>query len=382
MSTGKPRICVGMSGGVDSSVAAYLLKKQGCDVIGLTFRGWPQDCRSTEDDKCCGPQAVADARMVAHSLDIPHYVIDEIDTFQREVMDYFAAEYQRGRTPNPCVICNEKVKFGSLLRKARALGAEMIATGHYARIQVVGRDGPPGRPNAGNDEARPAVAPYHRNGARYELRRADDERKDQTYFLFTLNQDQLARAMFPLGELTKAEVRATAKEIGLKTYGKEESQEVCFVPENDYRKFLHDNGVTDRKGDIVTRNGKLVGHHAGIHNFTIGQREGLNLGGQPRPLYVLELVAETNRVVVGEADELLRNAFEVENCVWHGDQPTGPVEVTVKPRHQHPGCAAVVERRIGERWSVRLPEPQRAITPGQAAVFYREDLVVGGGWIC
>jgi len=345
-----------MSGGVDSSVAAYLLKKQGYDVIGLTFRGWPQDCRSIEEDKCCGPQAVADARMVAHSLDIPYYVIDEIETFQREVMDYFAAEYQRGRTPNPCVICNEKVKFGSLLRKARGLGAEMIATGHYARITKNGR---------------------------HELRRARDERKDQTYFLFTLNQDQLARAMFPLGELTKAEVRAIAKEIGLKTYGKEESQEVCFVPENDYRKFLRESaGVTDRQGPIVSKSGQVLGQHAGIHNFTIGQREGLNLGGLPRPLYVLELDPATNRVIVGEAEELLRDSFDVENCVWHSDPPTEPVEVTVKPRHQHPGARAFVEALAGNRARVCLPEPQRAITPGQAAVFYRNDSVIGGGWIC
>jgi tRNA-specific 2-thiouridylase len=370
--TPKKRICVGMSGGVDSSVAAYLLKQQGYDVIGLTFRAWPQDCRSIEEDKCCGPQAVADARMVAHSLDIPYYVIDEIETFKREVMDYFAAEYQRGRTPNPCVICNERVKFGSLLRKAEGLGAEMIATGHYARIT----------------KAEPRETPLSSaaNG-RYELRRARDERKDQTYFLFALRQDQLARALFPLGELTKTEVRSIAKEIGLKTYGKEESQEVCFVPENDYRKFLRASGVGDKKGEIVTRAGKTLGHHAGIHNFTVGQREGLNLGGQPRPLYVLELDSAANRVIVGPAEELLRGEFEVSDCVWHIAEPVEPLEVTVKPRHQHPGCAAVVERpafaeaRAGRR-SVRLLEPQRAITPGQAGVFYRDDLVLGGGWIC
>ena len=189
--------------------------------------------------------------------------------------------------------------------------------------------------------------------------------------------------MFPLGEVTKAEVRAIAKEIGLKTYGKEESQEVCFVPENDYRKFLRESaGVTDQQGEIVMRAGKVLGRHAGIHNFTIGQREGLNLGGQPRPLYVLELVANTNRVVVGEADELLRDAFEVENCIWHGEAPTDPIEVTVKPRHQHPGACAFVESLDGNRARVGLAEPQRAITPGQAAVFYGDDLVVGGGWIC
>jgi len=351
----KPRICVGMSGGVDSSVAAHLLKEQGYDVIGLTFRGWPQDCRSLAEDKCCGPQAVADARMVAHALDIPYYVVDETDTFRREVMDYFAAEYVRGRTPNPCIICNERVKFGSLLRKARALGAETIATGHYARVAKNGR---------------------------YELRRARDERKDQTYFLFSLNQDQLAHAVFPLGEMTKADVRGIAKKIGLKTYGKAESQEVCFVPENDYRRFLRDSGVRETKGEIVTRDGKVLGDHAGIHNFTIGQREGLNLGGLPRPLYVIALDVASGRVVVGEADDLLRHEFEVSDCVWQGDAPSVPLEVVVKPRHQHPGARAFVVSVGEKRARVRLPEPQRAITPGQAAVFYRDDLVVGGGWIC
>jgi tRNA-specific 2-thiouridylase len=299
-----------MSGGVDSSVAAHLLKQRGYEVIGLTFRGWPQDCRSIEEDKCCGPQAVADARMVAHSLDIPYYVVDEIDTFRREVMDYFAAEYKRGRTPNPCVICNEKVKFGSLLRKAQALGAEFIATGHYARI-TEGRNG------------------------QYELRKSRDPKKDQTYFLFSLHQEQLARAMFPLGELTKEETRAIAEEIGLKTYGKEESQ-----------------------------------------------REGLNLGGLARPLYVMELDAAANRVVVGSAEDLLRGEFEVSRCVWHIDEPAASMDVTVKPRHQHPGCKAVLEWRHDGTAQVRLSEPQRAITPGQAAVFYQGDVVIAGGWIC
>jgi tRNA-specific 2-thiouridylase len=222
----RQRICVGMSGGVDSCVAAYLLKKEGYDVIGVTFRGWPQDCRSIEEDKCCGPQAVADARMVAHSLDIPYYVIDEIETFQREVMDYFAAEYKRGRTPNPCVICNEKVKFGSLLRKARALGCGWRGDGALCADC--------------EERQRSEQSDVHL------LRKGVDEKKDQTYFLFSLNQEQLAHAMFPLGELTKEQTRAIAKEIGLKTYGKEESQEVCFVPENDYRRFLRGKRWRDR----------------------------------------------------------------------------------------------------------------------------------------
>jgi tRNA-specific 2-thiouridylase len=363
MST-KSRICVGMSGGVDSSVAAYLLKKQGYDVIGLTFRGWSQDCRSIKEDKCCGPQAVADARMVAHSLDIPYYVIDEIDTFQREVMDYFAAEYRRGRTPNPCVICNGKVKFGSLLHKARTLGADMIATGHYARI------------------AEHQTKSEEHSATRYQLRKARDQRKDQSYFLFSLNQDQLSRAMFPLGDLTKSEVRAMAQEIGLKTYGKEESQEVCFVPENDYRRFLRESGVPENKGEMMTKEGRVVGRHTGIHNFTIGQREGLNLGGLKRPLYVIELDAVNNRVVVGTDDQLMRDQFEVANCIWHVGDVGEQAEVTVKIRSSHEGCAATVERASVERANVKLREPQRAITPGQAAVFYQDDAVVGGGWIC
>jgi tRNA-uridine 2-sulfurtransferase len=369
MKAKKQRVCIGMSGGVDSSVAAHLIKKEGYDVVGLTFRGWPQDCRSIEEDKCCGPQAVMDARMVAHALDIPYYVIDEIDMFQREVMDYFAAEYKQGRTPNPCVICNEKVKFGSLLRKARALGAEYIATGHYARITTADLNH---REHRGQGEG----------NNRYELRKSRDSKKDQTYFLFSLNQEQLARAMFPLGDLTKEETRAIAKEIGLKTYGKEESQEVCFVPDNDYRRFLRESAhVPDQQGEIVTRDGKVLGHHNGIHNFTIGQREGLNLGGQPHPLYVIELNPQTNRVIVGPAEELLRSEFEASDCIWHCDQSAEPMEVTVKPRHQHPGCKAVVERRDIEPVRVKLCEPQRAIAPGQAAVFYRDDVVVGGGWI-
>jgi len=366
------RICVGMSGGVDSSVAAYLLKKDGYDVIGLTFRGWPQDCRSIVEDKCCGPQAVADARMVAHALEIPHYVIDEINTFRREVMDYFAAEYKRGRTPNPCIICNEKVKFGSLLRTARALGAERIATGHYARIA---------RP-APRHERRPTRDDH---GQRYQLRKGRDERKDQSYFLFPLSQAQLAHALFPIGDLTKEQTRAIAKEIGLKTYGKEESQEVCFVPENDYRRFLRESAhVADQKGEIVARDGRVLGHHNGIHNFTIGQREGLNLGGLPRPLYVVELDAALNRVVVATAEELSRTEFEVSNCVWHTDTngEGGVLECWAKVRSNAATVRATVQRQSGERAAVRLSEPQRAITPGQAAVFYCDDLVIGGGWIC
>ena len=361
MSTKKQRVCVGMSGGVDSSVTAYLLKKQGYDVVGLTFRNWPQDCISRAEDKCCGPQAVTDARMVAHSLDIPYYVVDEIDTFQQEVINYFVAEYKIGRTPNPCVVCNEKVKFGSLLKKAQTLGAEYIATGHYARISS----------EAGKD------------GQHYTLRKGLDDHKDQSYFLFSLRQEQLARSIMPLGGLSKEETRAIAKEMGLKTADKVESQEICFVPDKDYGRFLRDGAkLPDNKGEIVTRDGTVLGQHAGIQYFTIGQREGLNLGGQKQPLYVIELDAATNRVIVGPAEDLLRADFEVANCNWLAvDKPTGPMEVSVKVRYNHKGCRATVQTNGNGHARVVLPDPQRAVTPGQAAVFYREDVVVGGGWI-
>jgi len=334
-----------MSGGVDSSVAAHLLKQQGCDVIGVTFRNWPQDCLSRAEDECCGPQAVTDARMVAHALGIPHYVVDEIGAFQRDVIDYFVAEYRQGRTPNPCVVCNEKIKFGTLLEKAATLGAEYIATGHYARI-VDGR----------------------------ELHKGCDVQKDQSYFLFSLKPAQLGRALMPVGELTKAETRALAGQLGLKTHDKAESQEICFVPDQDYSRFLRDAAhVPDQAGEIVSETGRVLGAHAGIQHFTIGQREGLRLGGQKVPLYVIALDTPRNRVVVGPRERLLRAEFRIANCNWF-ELPTGTV--TVKIRYNHKGCPCAVE---GD--TVRLAEPQRAITPGQAAVFYREDKVLGGGWI-
>jgi tRNA-uridine 2-sulfurtransferase len=354
----KAKVCVGMSGGVDSSVTAYLLKQQGYDVIGLTFRNWPQDCISRAEDKCCGPQAVTDARMVAHTLDIPYYVVDEIESFQQEVINYFVAEYLKGRTPNPCVVCNEKVKFGTLLSKARALGADYIATGHYARVTHDGR---------------------------WQLRKGRDAGKDQSYFLFSLRQDQLACSLMPLGDLDKDETRRVAKQLHLKTAQKGESQEICFVPDKDYGRFLRESAhVPDQKGEIVTRDGTVLGYHAGIQHFTIGQREGLRLGGQPKPVYVVGLDAVTNRVIVGTSVELLRSEFEIADCSWLSvEQPVEPIEVVAKIRYNHPGTAAVVTpTKQHGRFHVCLAEGQRAVTPGQAAVFYREELVLGGGWIC
>jgi tRNA-uridine 2-sulfurtransferase len=354
----KTRVVVGMSGGVDSSAAAALLQEQGYDVVGVTLKLWPQDCVSRAEDKCCGPQAVADARSVCHKLGIPYYLIDEADAFQKQVIAYFAEEYKAGRTPNPCVMCNEKLKFGALLERARQLGGDYVATGHFARLE--------------RDDA----------SGRTLLKKGRDARKDQSYFLFSLRQDQLARALFPLGEHSKQETRQTARERQLKTADKEESMEICFVPDNDYAKFLSAAKLAGpNRGEIVNTRGDLLGHHDGIHNFTIGQRKGLGISS-PRPLYVIELDAARNRVVVGDDTELEREEFEVERCNWIlFDQPPEEMELTAKIRYHHPGVPATIRQAGGGKATVKLNIPQRAITPGQACVFYNDDLVVGGGWI-
>jgi tRNA-specific 2-thiouridylase len=355
----KGRVVVGMSGGVDSSAAAALLLQQGYDVIGLTLKLWPQDCLARAEDKCCGPQAVADARGVCHRLGIPFYLVDEAEEFRRQVIEYFAAEYRAARTPNPCVLCNEKLKFGTLLARARKLGADFVATGHYARVEGDAATG------------------------RVLLKRGRDSRKDQSYFLFSLRQDQLARSLFPLGELTKTGTREVARERQLKTAEKEESMEICFVPDNDYGRFLQQAKlVAPHRGEIVDPAGRVLGHHDGIEFYTIGQRKGLGLAA-PKPLYVLELDPARNRVVVGDDEAALqRDAFTVERCNWIPfDAPAGELEVTAKIRHHHAGTPATVTPQADGAARVRLHTPQRAITPGQACVFYQDDLVVGGGWI-
>lgn len=354
----KPRVVLGMSGGVDSSAAAALLQDQGYEVIGITLKLWPQDCVSRAEDKCCGPQAVTDARSVASRLGIPYYLIDEAQEFQNQVIAYFADEYRAGRTPNPCVMCNEKLKFGSLLSRARKLGADLVATGHYART-----------------EQDPATG-------RTLLKRGRDLRKDQSYFLFSLRQDQLAHVLFPLGHLTKGETREVARECQLKTAEKEESMEICFVPDKDYGRFLQQaHLVTKHRGDIVDRQGRKLGEHDGIEFYTIGQRKGLGISS-PTPLYVIELDPANNRVVVGDDTDLDKSDLVVERCNWIPfEHPQGPTEVTAKIRYNHPGTPATVTPLAGGKAHVRLHVPQRAITPGQACVFYQEDLVVGGGWI-
>jgi tRNA-uridine 2-sulfurtransferase len=377
----RQRVLLGMSGGVDSSVAGYLLREQGYDVIGVTMKVWPQDCISRAEDKCCGPQAVADARSVAHALGIPHYVVDEADQFERVVIDYFASEYQAGRTPNPCVMCNEKLKFGNLWSKAKALGCDYIATGHYAIIEHVAATPSSHRVQCGEGAASTIAV----------LRKGVDQRKDQSYFLFSLRQPQLRRALMPLGRTTKPQIREIAHSLGLKVADKIDSQEICFVPGNDYKSFLrsHLGEEEFHRGEIYDVDGHRLGKHDGIELFTIGQRKGLP-GGSPRPRYVVDLDPATNRVIVGDADDLMVENFEIDRVNWHPAPGAGvnapgcnrEIEATVKIRYNHPGTPATVTPLENDRARVRLVEPQRAVTPGQAAVIYDADVVVGGGWIC
>lgn len=346
-----------MSGGVDSSVAAHILQSQGYEVIGITMKVWPQDCMSRAEDKCCGPSAIADARGVAHKLGIPHYVVDEADEFEKIVIDYFSSEYRAGRTPNPCVMCNERLKFGNLWDKAQALGATHIATGHYAIID--------------HTDTGPV------------LRKGRDDKKDQSYFLFSLKREQLSRAMTPLGRMTKPEIRDIARDLGLRVAEKEDSQEICFVPGNDYKAFLrsHLGNGGFQPGGIYDTAGNFLGEHEGIEMFTIGQRKGLP-GGSPKPMYVVDIDAEHRRIIVGGEEELMRESFEVDRVNWlAGDVPT-VTSATVKIRYAHSGCPCTIIPMENGRARVELDEPQRSVTPGQAAVFYDGDRVIGGGWIC
>jgi tRNA-uridine 2-sulfurtransferase len=357
----KERIVVGMSGGVDSSVAAALLVEQGYDVVGITMRVAPSptgEATASRFGSCCGTEATDDAREVARALGIRHYLLNMEDEFEQKVIGNFVAAYGAGRTPVPCVACNSELKFGSLLGRARAWDAAAVATGHYARIA---RDSATGR---------------------HLLLRAADPRKDQTDFLWPLSQAQLAAARFPVGALTKDEVRATARRLGLVTADKPESQEICFVPDDDYRGYLRRRAPgMFQPGAIVDRRGSVIGTHAGIAAYTVGQRRGLGLASG-RPLYVVDLDAERNTVRVGDAadldsDRLLAEAVNFIAC----EPPRTALRVEAKIRHSHRPAAATVRALEEGRAQVVFDTPQRAASPGQSVVFYDGDVVVGGGII-
>ena len=357
----KERIVVGMSGGVDSSVAAALLVEDGYEVVGVTLRVWPWPAETEPTRRfgsCCSPETVADARQVARALGIPYYLLNTEREFDQAVIERFVDEYRAGRTPIPCVACNRDLKFGSLLKRAHAWEARAVATGHYARIT---RDDAEGR---------------------WLLWKGADVRKDQSYFLWPLTQTQLAAARFPVGHLEKDEVRARARRLGLVTANKPESQEICFIPDDDYRGFLRRrDAAMFRPGPIVDDQGRVLGTHGGLANFTIGQKRGLGLA-TGRALYVVDLDAAANTVTVGEA-----RALEQQGLVATGANfiacapPAEPLRVEAKIRHNHAPAAATL-RVVGfGRVEVTFDEPQRAVTPGQSVVWYRGDLVVGGAII-
>lgn len=347
------RVAVAMSGGVDSSVAAALLVERGYQVIGvrMNLAGGENRRRSIRD--------AGDARRVADRLGIPLHVADYEEPFREEVVEPFADAYLSGRTPVPCVVCNQRFKFHRLIEQGRALGADAVATGHYARIDT--------DPTTGERR----------------LLRARDSRKDQSYFLFRLGPEQLRSALFPLGEMRKSEVREKARALGLATAEKPESQEICFVPGADYARVVEETraGGLPGEGEIVDRHGAVLGRHAGVHRFTVGQRRGLGLPGEQK-LYVTELDARRNRVLVGRLDELLCTGAEVEGVSWvSGRAPSSPARALVQVRHRHPGAPALLEIRSGAGLRVHFDHPVRAVAPGQAAVFYDGDRVLGGGWI-
>jgi tRNA-specific 2-thiouridylase len=363
-------IAVAMSGGVDSSTVAAMLRADGHTIIGLTMQLWNQRRLAGQEGmpesvqgRCCSLDDVYDARRVAEHIGIPYYVVNHEERFEREVVRPFVAEYLSGRTPIPCSLCNNHLKFDQLLVVARQIGAERVATGHYARVA------------------------YDDACGRWQLKRPADKSKDQTYFLFGLTQDQLSRTLFPLGDMTKPQVRDLARKHGLALAEKPDSQEICFVPGGDYKRFidayLADRGeaLPDTAGELVTTHGEVIGEHHGIHNFTVGQRKGLGVA-TGSPLYVIQISGANKQVIVGGEENLYSRTLRARRVnLISVDDLREPMRVSVKIRHRHEPAAALMEQVSDDEALVTFDESQRAITPGQAAVFYDGDIVVGGGWI-
>ncbi|MFH1096283.1 MAG: tRNA 2-thiouridine(34) synthase MnmA [Candidatus Desantisbacteria bacterium] len=347
----KKQVFVAMSGGVDSSVAAYLLKEAGYEVTGITM-----DLLELKPDTCCSLQAIADARAVADKLGIKHFVVDCKGEFTQGVINYFVDEYLRGYTPNPCVVCNSMIKFGLLLDKAKHLGAEYLATGHYARIEQ--RDG------------------------RYMIRKGIDLTKDQSYFLYRLTQEQLSQIIIPLGNYQKSQVREIAARLDLKTADKPESQEICFIPQNNYQEFIRQRASSRLvPGNIIDKEGNIIGKHQGIAFYTIGQRRGLRISAN-KPLYVMHIDSSKNAIIVGDKTDLYCRRLTAKEMNWVAmPEITKEIEVMARIRYLHKETKAVVSPLKDDRVAVEFYEAQQAITPGQSVVFYRDDIVVGGGII-